>query len=193
MGQGWWRTHPDTAPVWSPAFTRLPGTRQPGPSEGGTPNGSRLGVAPRAVSRCAPLVQAKTIKNVVSECDILVGQCLTYGHRVAMIDIQNKDGCSTNGCFSAQPYPFPGKMIVPTIDARMKKSRHFAVDRVKAAEVGPFAQIAGKTGPSQIVFHSCSAVLFRDNVVAMKCQFGRRFGNMAIFATCGGATNHPLF
>ena len=40
------RAHLDTAPDWSPAFTRLPGTRQPGPPESGTPNGSSLGVAP---------------------------------------------------------------------------------------------------------------------------------------------------
>jgi len=75
----------------------------------------------------------------------------------------------------------------------MKKSRQAAVKRVKAAEIGPFAQIAGKTGSSQIIFLSCSAVLFRDNVVAMKSQVGRRFRNTAIFATRGGAVNYPLF
>ena len=31
-----------TPPDWSPTLTRLPGTRQPGPPEGGTPNGSPI-------------------------------------------------------------------------------------------------------------------------------------------------------
>ena len=55
------RAHLDSAPVWSPAFTRLPGTRQPGPPEGGTPNRSRLGVTPGAVSGCARLGLDQTI------------------------------------------------------------------------------------------------------------------------------------
>ena len=75
------------------------------------------------------------------------------------------------------------KVLVPQIQARVKKTGDRAGARVDAGEIRPFVAVAAKAGQREIFRTARTTMLPGDDVIELKAKFRQPLREMAVFAT----------
>lgn len=84
-------------------------------------------------------------------------------------------------------------MFGPDILARMEELHDLTGCRIDAGEVRPLVTIAESTGEGAVVHFATTAMLAGNDVINVKGNFRKRFGEMTVFAAVPGAgANCPL-
>ena len=75
---------------------------------------------------------------------------------------------------------------MPNVGSRVEQPDDLASLGIQTGQVRPFVFVAAQTRPGEIVGHRRAAVLFGDDVVQLKPQFGPPLGKLAILAAESG-------
>ncbi len=83
-------------------------------------------------------------------------------------------------------------MIEPSIAARMEQAHYFAGVRINARQIRTLAQIAVRTGESEIARIVIPTMLARSNMLYMETQFGEFLRESTVLTVLGRPRAHKL-
>jgi hypothetical protein len=108
------------------------------------------------------------------------------------IHIQHPDSCASDRCLTAEDSTAPVKMLVPSIQTRVKQASHRTGRGVHTCNIGALVVIAVKAGKSEIFGGCRPAVLFRNDVVHLVPGVGEHLWHLAVFTTDSGTFQDQL-
>lgn len=103
-------------------------------------------------------------------------------HTIRPVDAQDMDGGPALRRFTFKLSTCPSEVSAPFIHARIEETHDHASAVIDACQVRAFVGIAAEAGPAKILKRSGATVLFRDQVIHLKSEFGQVFREMTIFA-----------
>jgi hypothetical protein len=90
-----------------------------------------------------------------------------------VIHLQQRHCRSTYRCSPNDVLFLVSKMVKPPIVARMEQAHYFTGVRINPRQVWALAEIAVRTGESEIICIVIPTVLARNNVLFVEAQFGK--------------------
>jgi len=111
-------------------------------------------------------------------------QTLTQINSIVEIDLQDKDGCSPDGCQANEGWTIPTKMLGPLVTTRVEEGSDLSRERVETGDVWSFVVIARKAGQTKIARPCWASVLLGDDVIDFEGQIRVvDHRQLAVFAT----------
>lgn len=83
------------------------------------------------------------------------------------------------------------KVVIPVVDAWMKKAAEFAALPVNRPNIAPFGAIAKHAGISQVIRGCKTAMFFADDMIDFAAPKSVLFVNQAILTEVIGAMDNP--
>ena len=105
------------------------------------------------------------------------------------IDPQKFCRRSSNGGFTDERGPVPGKMVIPFLRARIEQGNEFIGGGIKSRDVGAFRAIALGAAPTSIRQRISAPMFPRSDMVDFMRQIRAVFRQAAVFATSLGASS----
>ena len=102
--------------------------------------------------------------NVPLRKRLFVDQDFSQRNPLRKIDPKNGDGCPTDLGPPDEFRPFPAKMPSPPLSARVEQANDLSRDRIDAAQIRAFVEVAVVAGQGKVISEVAAPVLFGDDV-----------------------------